>query len=132
MASFAPMMDAARFERVASKCKNWKERSLSVARFLVVEGGSSSEAAEKYMMSQQQANVIRARFMLKAEDLRIEEFMNREKPKLAISALDPFSSQMQTLRDKGYTIDQIVAYLKEAGISTSPTTVSNFLKGIRA
>lgn len=125
-------MDAAQFERVASKCKRWSERSLGVAKALIIEGVSLSEAAAAHSMSPQQANVIRGRFLAKAEDQRIEEFMRREKPKLASSALEPYSAQMQTLRDKGYTIEQIVAFLKESGVSTSPTTVRTFLRSIRA
>nr|BCT99726.1 partition gene repressor [uncultured bacterium] len=124
-------MDAAQFERVASKCK-WSERSLGVAKALIVGDVSLSEAAAAHSMSPQQANVIRARFLAKAEKLRMEEFMRREKPKLSSSALEPYSSQMQTLRDKGYTIEQIVAFLKESGVSTSPTTVRTFLRSIRA
>ena len=124
-------MDAAQFERVASKCK-WSERSLGVAKALIVGDVSLSEAAAAHSMSPQQANVIRARFLAKAEKLRMEEFMRREKPKLSSSALEPYSSQMQTLRDKGYTIEQIVAFLKEDGVSTSPTTVRTFLRSIRA
>jgi len=124
-------MDAAQFDRVASKCK-WSERSLGVAKALIVGDVSLSEAAAAHSMSPQQANVIRARFLAKAEKLRMEEFMRREKPKLSSSALEPYSSQMQTLRDKGYTIEQIVAFLKESGVSTSPTTVRTFLRSIRA
>ncbi len=124
-------MDAAQFERVASKCK-WSERSLGVAKALIVGDVSLSEAAAAHSMSPQQANVIRARFLAKAEKLRMEEFMRREKPKLSSSALEPYSSQMQTLRDKGYTIEQIVAFLRESGVSTSPTTVRTFLRSIRA
>ena len=124
-------MDAAQFDRVASKCK-WSERSLGVAKALIVGDVSLSEAAAAHSMSPQQANVIRARFLAKAEKLRMEEFMRREKPKLSSSALEPYSSQMQTLRDKGYTVDQIVAFLKENGVSTSPTTVRTFLRSIRA
>nr|BCU01075.1 partition gene repressor [uncultured bacterium] len=131
MTSPAPRMDAAQFERVASKCK-WSERSLGVAKALIVGDVSLSEAAAAHSMSPQQANVIRARFLAKAEKLRMEEFMRREKPKLSSSALEPYSSQMQTLRDKGYTIEQIVAFLKESGVSTSPTTVRTFLRSIRA
>ena len=125
-------MDVAQFERVASKCKRWSERSLGVAKALIVGDVSLSEAAAAHSMSPQQANVIRARFLAKAEKLRMEEFMRREKPKLSSSALEPYSSQMQTLRDKGYTIEQIVAFLKESGVSTSPTTVRTFLRSIRA
>jgi transposase len=131
MASIVTRMDAAQFERVAAKCK-WSDRSLDVAKALIVDGVSLSEAAAAQTMSSQQASVIRARFLAKAEKLRMEEFMRREKPKLSSSALEPFSVQIQTLRDKGYTIEQIVAFLKESGVSISPTTVRTFLRSIRA
>lgn len=125
-------MDAAQFERVAAKCKRWSGRSLSVAKALILEGKPLSQVAAAYSMSPQQANVIRGRFLNKAEDLRIEDFMRKEKPKLASAALEPFSSEMQTLRDKGYTIEQIVAFLKDNGVTTSQTTVTTFLRSIRA
>ncbi|WP_281661188.1 hypothetical protein [Microvirgula aerodenitrificans] len=129
----APRMDAEQFDRVASaSCKKWSERSLGVAKALIVEGVSLADAAAAHSMSPQQASVTRGRFLEKVETLRMDEFMRREKPKLAISALEPYSVQIQTLRDKGYTIDQIVAFLKESGVTTSPTTVRTFLKGLRA
>ena len=127
----APRMDAAQFNRVASKCK-WSERSLGVAKALIVGNVPLSEAAAAHSISPQHAAVIRARFLAKADKLRMEDFMRREKPKLASSAIEPYSAQMQTLRDKGYTIDQIVAYLRESGVSTSPTTVRKLLRSIRA
>lgn len=131
MTSPAPRINAAQFERVAAKCK-WSERSLGVAKALIVDEVPLSEVAAAHSMSPQQANVIRARFIAKADKLRVEEFMQREKPKLSSSAIEPYSTEMQTLRDKGYTIEQIVAFLKESGVSTSPTTVRNFLRSIRA
>ena len=70
----------------------------------------------------------RNRFMAKAEKQRVDAFMAREKPKLAATVLEPFDQDMRTLRDKGYTIRQIVAFLREQGIETSVTTVRNFLK----
>lgn len=124
-------MDAAEFARVASKCK-WSERSLCVVKALIVDDVPLSEVASAHSISPQHATVIRARFLAKAEKLRVEDFMRREKPKLAHSSLEPYSAQMQTLRDKGYTVDQIVVYLKENGVSTSPTTVRTFLRSIRA
>ncbi|AIV73597.1 putative korA protein (plasmid) [Burkholderia pseudomallei] len=83
-------------------------------------------------MSVKQARVLLARFAAKAESERLEAFMQREKPKLATTALEPYSSEVRTLRDKGYTIEQIVAFFKENGVKTSPTTVRNFLRSIRA
>lgn len=132
MTLHAKKMKVDQFEQVASQCKRWSDRSLSVAKALIVDGVALSEAAVTHAMSPQQANVIRGRFLAKAEDQHIEEFMRREKPKLASSALEPFASHMQTLRDKGYTIGQIVAFLKESGVSTSPTTVRTFLRRIQA
>jgi hypothetical protein len=127
MKSPAPRIDAAQFEHVASRCR-WSERSLGVAKALIVDRLPLSEVATANDMSAQQAGVIRTRFLAKAEKLRMDTFMQREKPKLATSALEPFTAQMQTLRDKGYTIEQIVAFLKENGVPTSPTTVRNFLR----
>ncbi len=97
---------------------------------LIVEGVPLSEAAAAHQMSPQQANVIRGRFLAKADKHRVEEFMAREKPKLSSTALEPFSAEIKTLREKGYTIEQIVVFLKENGISTSPTTVRNYLRNI--
>lgn len=131
MASPTPRMDAAQFERVASKCR-WSERSLGVARALLVDGVPLPEVAAAHDMSVKQARVLLTRFNAKAENQRLEDFMQREKPKLATSALEPFSSEVRTLRDKGYTIKQIVAFFKENGVETSPTTVRNFLRSIRA
>ncbi|EGL3999256.1 hypothetical protein IQ368_004808 [Salmonella enterica] len=131
MASPTPRMDAAQFDRVASKCR-WSERSLGVARALLVDGVPLSDAAAAHDMSVKQARVLLARFAAKAESERLEAFMQREKPKLATTALEPYSSEVRTLRDKGYTIEQIVAFFKENGVKTSPTTVRNFLRSIRA
>lgn len=132
MTSAASKMDAAQFERVAAECKRWSGRSLSVAKALILENASLSEVAAAHSMSPQQANVIRSRFFDKAENLRVQEFMRKEKPRLASATLEPFSTQMQTLRDKGYTIEQIVAFLKENGVKTSQTTVRTFLRDTRA
>jgi transposase len=131
MTSPIQKLDAAQFDKVASKCR-WSAPSLGVARALLVEGKSLPEAAAAFNMKTKQASVYRARFIAKAEAYSLEEFMQRETPKLAISVLEPFSSQLQTLRDGGYTIEQIVGYLKEKGVNTSATTVRNFLKDNRA
>ncbi|WP_272688284.1 hypothetical protein [Providencia sp. PROV041] len=131
MASPTPRMDAAQFDRVASKCR-WSERSLGVARALLVDGVPLPDAAAAHDMSVKQARVLLVRFAAKAESERLEAFMQREKPKLATTALEPYSSEVRTLRDKGYTIEQIVAFFKENGVKTSPTTVRNFLRSIRA
>lgn len=127
MTAATPRMSDAEFTRVAATCSKWSERSLGVARALLVEGVPLSDAAATHEMSSQQANVVRNRFIAKAEKRRIDEFMAREKPKLTATILEPFSQDIRTLRDKGYTIRQIVAFLREQDIETSVTTVRNFL-----
>lgn len=128
MTATTPKMSSAEFNHVAQTCKRWSDRSLSVARALLVDGLSLSEAAANHEMSSQQANVTRTRFLAKAEKQRVESFMAREKPKLSTALLEPFAEDMRTLRDKGYTMRQIVLFLREQGIETSVTTVRNFLK----
>lgn len=125
-------MDEAEFSRIAEKCRKWSERNLGVVRALLVEGDSMTDAAAKHEMSKQQANVLRTRFLAKAGQERIEAFMAREKPKLSTTVLEPFKQDMQTLRDRGYTLAQIVAFLRESDVQTSVTTVRNFLKDDRA
>lgn len=83
-------------------------------------------------MKPQQANVIRTRFVAKANRLRLQEFMNQETPKQLSAALEPFATDMATLRDKGYSVDQIVAYLADNGVQASITTVRTFMRKNRA
>lgn len=139
MAPSASRIDEAFFDRVASSC-SWSDRSLGVAKALIVSGKSptAAGAAADPPMTAQHANVLRTRFLAKVEKFRqdeekarLEQFMQREAPKAsgaALDALGPFSDQVKTLHDKGYTADQIVSFLKENGVSTSPTTVRKFLR----
>lgn len=126
-------MDAARFARVASLCRNWSDRSLSVARALLVDGDPLSRVAEAHDMKPQQASVIRARFVKKDTPTvtsRVKAFMQREEPKGPISRLEAFSTDIKTLRDKGYTVEQIVAFLAENGVEVRPDVVQTFLESI--
>lgn len=139
MAPSTQKMDEASFDRVALAC-NWSERSLGVAKALIVGGKSptAAGAAADPPMTAQHANVLRSRFLAKVEKFRqdeekarLERFMQREAPKASgavLDALEAFSAQMKTLHDKGYTAEQIVSFLKENGVSTSPTTVRKFLR----
>jgi len=124
-------MDAAQFEHVASQCR-WSERSLAVVRDVLVDGVALSIAAQVRDMSTNQARVLLTRFTAKATNLRLETFMRREKPKLAVTTLEPYSNEVRTLRDKGYTVEQIVTFFKENGISTSLGVVRKFLRNLRA
>lgn len=82
-------------------------------------------------MKPQQASVLRARFLKKGEpDVtdRVKAFMQREEPKGPIGRLEAFSTDIKTLRDKGYTVDQIVAFLTENGVEVKPDDVQTFLE----
>jgi hypothetical protein len=127
MAFRFPTMDAVQFERIASACQ-WSERSLGVAKALTVDNLPIPGVATANAMKPQQANVIHARFLARAEQVCVEEFMQCEEPRLSSAAIKRFSRGMHTLRQKGYTIEQIVAFLRKNGVSASPATVANFLK----
>jgi hypothetical protein len=125
----APEIDNELFDRVSSQLRRWSDRSLSVAKSIIIDGLSLSEAASKHDMSPQQANVIRTRFVEKADKVRLESFMEREKPKRPNVELDAFKPEILILDEKGYTVEQIVSFLAENNVIATATTIRNFLKG---
>jgi hypothetical protein len=127
--SFTPEIDNDLFERVSLQLRRWSDRSLGVAKALIMDGVPLSEAAAKHDMSPQQANVIRTRFVEKADKVRLQSFMDREKPKLPKIELESFKPEIQTLHEKGYTVEQIITFLAENNVTASATTIRNFLKG---
>ncbi len=127
--SSTPEIDNELFKRVSLQLRRWSDRSLNVAKALIIDGIPLSEAASIHKMSPQQANVIRSRFIEKADKVRLESFMEREKPKLPKMELDSFKLEIQTLHDKGYTVEQIITFLAENNVTVSTATIRNFLKG---
>jgi len=127
--SFTPEIDNELFERVSLQLRRWSDRSLGVAKALIIDGVPLSEAASMHDMSPQQANVIRTRFVEKADKVRLQLFMEREKPKLPKMELEMFKPEIQTLHEKGYTVEQIISFLAENNVTASITTIRNFLKG---
>ncbi|NOV32718.1 hypothetical protein [Methylomonas sp. ZR1] len=127
--SFTPEIDNDLFERVSLQLRRWSDRSLGVAKALIIDGVPLSEAAAMHDMSPQQANVIRTRFVEKADKVRLQSFMAREKPKLPKIELELFKPEIQTLHEKGYTVEQIITFLAENNVTASATTIRNFLKG---
>ena len=127
--SFTPEIDNDLFERVSLQLRRWSDRSLGVAKALIIDGVPLSEAAAMHDMSPQQANVIRTRFVEKADKVRLQSFMDREKPKLPKIELELFKPEIQTLHKKGYTVEQIITFLAENNVTASTTTIRNFLKG---
>ena len=87
------------------------------------------EVAKANAISPQQANVVRKRFIDKVEQDRVNSFMSREMPKQKGMDITPFMKQINLLSSKGYTSDQIVLYLKENGLATTPKDIELLLNG---
>ena len=117
------------FDRVASTLLRWSPKSLGVARALIIDRMPLGEVAKANAISPQQANVVRKRFIDKVEQDRVNSFMSREMPKQKGMDITPFMKQINLLSSKGYTSDQIVLYLKENGLATTPKDIELLLKG---
>ncbi len=117
------------FDRVASTLLRWSPKSLGVARALIIDRMPLGEVAKANAISPQQANVVRKRFIDKVEQDRVNSFMSREMPKQKSMDITPFMKQINLLSSKGYTSDQIVLYLKENGLATTPKDIELLLNG---
>lgn len=117
------------FDRVASTLLRWSPKSLGVARALIIDRMPLGEVAKANAISPQQANVVRKRFIDKVEQDRVNSFMSREMPKQKGMDINPFMKQINLLSSKGYTSDQIVLYLKENGLATTPKDIELLLNG---
>ncbi|WP_372371896.1 hypothetical protein [Xanthomonas axonopodis] len=126
-----PRIDAAQFERVAALCR-WQTHSLAVARSILVDGVPIASAASAFDISAKHARVLMNRFLAKAEQQRLAAFMQQEPPKLISSALEPHANEIVTLRDKGYSAEQIADYLTQNGVATTALKVRKYIRSIRA
>jgi hypothetical protein len=117
------------FDRVASTLLRWSPKSLGVARALIIDRMPLGEVAKANAISPQQANVVRKRFIDKVEQDRVNSFMSREMPKQKGMDITPFMKQINLLSSKGYTSEQIVLYLKENGLATTPKDIELLLNG---
>lgn len=131
MTSPNPRIDAVQFDRVAASCR-WRPYSLGAVRSILVDGASIAEAATAHQITAKHARVLMNRFLAKAEQQRLEEFMQVEPPKQPTALLESYANEIVTLRDKGYSADQIAAYLKKHGVVTNATKVRNFIRSNRA
>jgi hypothetical protein len=111
------------FDIVASECKRWSERSLSVVRSLLVDGAPLSEVAAAHDMSSRQANVIRSRFLKKAEQNKIALFMAQEPPNILVK----HEADINTLDKRGYSAQQIRRFLEKQGVKVSVKRIKLFM-----
>jgi hypothetical protein len=57
----------------------------------------------------------------------VEEFAKREPPAGRKSVLAPWEIQIKDLKSRGYTLEQIVKFLAENGVTISEPGICNFL-----
>jgi predicted DNA-binding protein YlxM (UPF0122 family) len=118
------------FNETEELCERWSEKSLQIAKELLVDGLSLSVVAEKNNVSSQHANVLRTRFLDKYEKRRLNVFMEREKPEFIDKALDHYKSDIKTLHDSGYTNKQIVTFLEEQEIEITEESLTEYMRGL--
>lgn len=119
-------LDAARFERVASRCQ-WSERTLEVVRALLVDGRQLAEVAAAFQIKPQSAHTLRSRFLKRVEKDRLADFISGQPPS-SVLPLRERDSEIRTLEAKGYSIEQILSYLASSGTSVSETTLRTYLE----
>ena len=131
-------VDVDEFDRVATSCR-WSQRSLDVARAVLVQRATVSVAAQVHQMSVKQARVLVGRFSEKIElqrqkdaRVRVEAFMKRAQPLLDTSELEPFADELRTLWIRGYQAAQLVDFLAANGVITNTATVGRLIRSFGA
>jgi hypothetical protein len=99
------------FSRVARGLR-WSDRNLRATRALLVDGQSPREAADANKMTEQQASVLRRRFLEKVQVLRatkvsVDDFL-ASRP-----SLDLFKPALLKLRRRGLSDEQLLDYLSQ-------------------
>jgi len=119
-------------------CGRWSDRSLEVARALLVDGERVTEVAGKFGMSRQQANVLRTRFLAlvnspsKAKATKVpikvpaERFMRAVEPE-SPPALRALRNEIRQLVSAGYSEHQINEFLLANDVTVSAQELTAFL-----
>ena len=110
----------------AAHCGRWAEKSLAIARALIVENLTLSDVAEQFDCSTAYANTIRARFYTKAQEVRLQAFKQQMKPD-ELAAIKPYSKDVLELSNDGFTTAQIVEYLEQNNVTVSADSVRKYL-----
>lgn len=123
-----PTITAKQFDDVAAHCGRWAEKSLSIARELIVDGAQLSDVAARHDCTPAYANIVRARFYDKAQNVWAESFKQQVNPD-TMAALKPHRRGLEKLAADGIKPPQLVEYLKQHNVSVSTATVRKFLSG---
>lgn len=123
-----PTITAKDFDQIATHCGRWAEKSLLIARELIVDGAQLSDVAARYECSPAYANVIRSRFYDKAQSVRVESFKQQVNPE-TLAALAAYRGDIEKLAADGIEVPQLVQYLKQHKVNVTADTVRKFLTG---
>jgi hypothetical protein len=115
------------FKKIAESCKRWSDRSISVAKAVLVDEVKPSMVAKEYSMSSQQVNVIKTRFKKKVDVYNLEQFMRKEAPFDEMLVLKSNAKQIEKLNSSGYSSKQIKDYLAQNNINVTVSNINKFL-----
>lgn len=122
-------MDAQEFVYVADTGRRWSEKSLAIARAVLVEGRAVGETAKSFDVSPQHVNVLKTRFLKRADDVKLQGYISQVQPD-GVPRLREYSGQIATLHQKGYSAGQIADYLDMQGVAVTIRDVKKFVKGL--
>lgn len=108
----------------------WGEKSISVARKMFIEHLSPKDIAADLTISKQYVNSIKNRFITKIERYQIEQFTRENKP-TALIDIDSHSNEIIELHHQGYSIQQILEYLKGINVKTTPNAIQIILRTLK-
>jgi DNA-binding CsgD family transcriptional regulator len=120
---------AAEFIKVANfavkgsggKGRHWSEKTIAIARALLIDEKPAKEIAEKFAVSREFIYNVRRRFLLKAQTYQLNQAAAKLRPSKATGkkALSPHQKQIKRFLGDGYTFSEIKRIFSVAGFSVS-------------
>ena len=126
----------------------WGEKSKSILRtfFDDEKKHTIKEIAEHHQVMPQHVHTLKNRFFKlleksnkpgtteieHSENVSVEEYMAKNPPRLSKNTLLPYTNSLLILRNKGYSYDQLLDFLKSNEITVSMTTLSNFFSNLKS
>lgn len=105
------------------------EKSQDIIRAIYIERKNTKEIAKRFNVSVQHVNTLKYRFQKKIEQANdITTFMVINKPRLSTQQLEKYRKEIFKLRETGYTLQQILFFLRKMNITVAMSTLSNFLR----
>lgn len=117
-------MTEAEFNEIKTACERWSDRSLNIVKAYLVEGKKLSDIEVAFNVKKQQVTVLSKRFV----DKRLKTFMDSETPKNKKKSLASCKNHIKVLVKNGYSVDQILKYLKSVGVDADVAELLKFTK----